>query len=128
MQHVRVISLTDVEPHLASLWRDDQWIMWLLAPGLRWAPPPGHNAVEFTGGDPWPGTKPSPQTELSDPLEDRRAYVAYCQTPLGTSDPQQSYIYTLWVADKDGNPTMVRFPDPTTGVPIDPEIVNRPLP
>ncbi|HEX9981897.1 MAG TPA: hypothetical protein VGF69_01415 [Thermoanaerobaculia bacterium] len=130
MQHVRVLSLTEVDPPIAALWRDDQWIMWMLEPGLRWAPAPdGGPSVQFEqkeGYDIWPGTQPSPQTALTDPNDDRRAYVAYGQTPL--DDAAQNYTYVLWVAGADGTPTRVQVAHPVTAVMIDPEIVNRPQP
>ncbi|HEX7151849.1 MAG TPA: hypothetical protein VF618_10205 [Thermoanaerobaculia bacterium] len=131
MQHVLIrldkSGTITVDPHEGSIWRDDQWIMWILGPGLHWDPPADQMAVQF--GDDWPGTRPSAQTPLTDPVEDRRAYVAYGQTPLNGSDPEQSYSYILWVAkDTDGVRTRVQATSLTTSEPIDPEIVNRPLP
>ena len=134
-QHIQIVledgKLT-VKPETASVWRDDQILMWSLGEGLSW-PKTLLNPIAFNGGNgilsDWPGSVPVPVgNKPGDAGPDRRNYVAMCNR-LMLDDERETYSYTIFVADPnypDGDPVRVRVN--LGGLEKDPDVENEPLP
>ncbi|HEX6178866.1 MAG TPA: hypothetical protein VF057_10945 [Thermoanaerobaculia bacterium] len=124
-----------VTPAHASVWRDDQTIMWHVREGLCW-PKGVLNPIQFenpageSGSFAWPGTTPTPLGD--EPIEDgtdQRLYVALARK-LMPDNTTEKYVYTLFVAkaNEPDNPLRVQIPDGSTGIMIDPDVENQAQP
>ncbi len=134
-QHITIYSLTDVRPDIASVWRDDQVLMWGFAPESRLAWPPDFlEPIQFTNDNPnyapWPGSNPVPVGAKPDVGPDRRFYIAMAQMIMPNGETAM-YNYTINVVDEFNNLQRVQVhrtkPDGTVEV-IDPEVENEPQP
>jgi hypothetical protein len=121
-----------VDPAHASVWRDDQTIMWHVDEGLCW--PKGLlNPIQFSnknGGHEWPGTAPTPLGAEPEGklLHDTRLYVALAQK-LMPDGKTENYHYTLTVAKKSAPSKAVRVRVRTpAGELIDPDVENQAQP
>jgi hypothetical protein len=108
-----------VTPELSAVWRDDQTILWILAPGLMWpkVPPPHPGPIYFDDIN-WPGSQPTPVGPLPANGIDTRHYVAECGKIL-PDDQYELYSYKI-TAQQIGNEGPVIWTDP--------DVENRPLP
>jgi hypothetical protein len=136
-QHITVITASGddgtVIPDPASVWRDDQVIMWGLAAGLEWIDdatkfPLG--PIEFLpqgdGFSTWMGTTPAAIGPRGDG-PDRRFYVAMTNF-INPTDVTIRYHYRLHVINsRTGNILKVLKKDPN-GNWIDPDVGNEPQP
>lgn len=133
-QHIQIIlqdgKLT-VIPETASVWRDDQILMWSLGEGLSW-PKMLLNPITFNSPAgklmDWPGSEPVPVgNKPGDADPDRRNYVAMCSR-LMLEDQREKYSYTIWVADPRNPNEKVRVQVNAGGLEKDPDVENQPLP
>ncbi|HEX2061440.1 MAG TPA: hypothetical protein VHK90_11935 [Thermoanaerobaculia bacterium] len=140
MPTVTILSPTKVYPNPVRLMRNDQTIMWQLAPGLRWGTVPV--PLEFLPGDGtsptgvpysnWPGTNPTPIPNGDPPA--LRPYWASGNSPMPEGQTEW-YHYAMLVEqmDEQGNWSeairvqVQREYDPT-GAWHDPDVVNDPRP
>jgi hypothetical protein len=126
-QHIIVTDVlpdgtTLVDPEVGPVWRDDQLIMWTLAPGLRWPDAAlTTQPIVFPSGSGWPGAQPSPIGDLPSGAPDRRNYLVLCGY-INDGAPI-SYRYNI-VALKEfaipGSSSELKWTDP--------DVENRPLP
>lgn len=137
-QHLTIMSDKEVQPQLGQLWRDDQVLMWGLAPGWKWdknhEPP-----IEFLPPDDtydaWPGSTPTP---VGDPppsgTPDRRFYVAMALKVMDSGS--EKYHWQAWIlpeaADESEEGRRVRATRYNTETcllePVDPDVENQPQP
>jgi len=131
-QHIQVVAQDMVVPYLASVWRDDQTLMWHIAEHLEW-PKDEEHPIEFLPGDDhysdWPGTTPSP---VGDPPHlgspDRRYYVAIAGKVV---DPPNHAFYHYRIKVKDsttGEKLEVKVFWPDRNGWFDPDVENQPQP
>ena len=120
-----------VTPAHASVWRDDQTIMWHVREGLRW-PKGVLNPIVFqnpTGGFTWPGTTPTPLGD--EPIEDgtdQRLYVALARKIM-PDNTTEKYVYSLFVAKEEEPEKALRVQiQDATGILIDPDVENQAQP
>jgi hypothetical protein len=131
-QHIRILAPDKVEPHVAHVWRDDQTVMWGLAPGLAW-PPDNPLPIRFLGPDgkyvEWPGTTPAPIGPKPDVGPDQRYYVALGNF-VNMSPEVIWYHYEIDVQDLATGEVVhvkVRHRDDPDGW-YDPDVGNEPQP
>src|ERR1043166_1105442 len=100
-----------VYPNIASVWRNDQTVTWILAGGLFWDPPPDAPAPEnlpvfFLPEDEthsaWPSDQPSPLGQLTGNEQDKRLYVAFAGVIIPTGELPVTYHWAAWVNDGAG--------------------------
>lgn len=134
MQHIMVFPDGTVAPPTASVWRDDQTLMWILGPGLAWPKDVIHPIV-FLGAEPphyaaWPGSAPAPIGDPPNPGEpDTRSYVALANK-LNESDSVVMYHYEIsQVQNIETNEVFrVRVEHPERPEWYDPDVGNQPYP
>lgn len=115
---------TDADPHVANLWRDDQKLSWILAPGLAWSQPteefpwpPVHFLPADETHQAWPGTDPAPVGQLAEPdAPDVREYQADANHPMADLETAR-YHYRFHVVVMEAVHKIV-----------DPDVENHPEP
>lgn len=131
-QHIQVVAKDMVVPYLASVWRDDQTLMWHLASHLEW-PKDEPFPIQFMAGDEyysdWPGTVPSP-VGAPPPADqpDRRYYVAIAGKVVDAPN-HQTYHYRILVVDsvtQTKHQVAVFLPERNGW--YDPDVENQPQP
>lgn len=130
-QHIQVVAKDMVVPYLASVWRDDQTIMWHIAPTLEW-PTDEQFPIQFLPGDDhysdWPGTVPSPVGDLPPGMPDRRYFVALAGRIVDPPN-HQLYHYRIMVKDSTtGEKVRVKVFIAERGDWFDPDVENQPQP
>lgn len=119
-----------VTPELSAVWRDDQTILWMLAPGLMWpkvsAEFPGPIYFPDTSG--WPGSQPAPvgPPPLNENEPDTRHYVAECGKIMA-NDEWELYTYQITAQQIPVDAQQIGSEVPQI-VWTDPDVENRPLP
>lgn len=137
MPRVTILSPTDVYPNPVVLRRDDQTIMWQLAPGLKWGAavvpieflPAGTGSACGSYSD-WPttGTPPRPIPTGVPPNE--RPYWASANDPM-PNDTTRCYHYAILVEalDESGRAKTLRVQvQAADGGWHDPDVENQPQP
>jgi hypothetical protein len=120
-------------PEVASVWRDDQTVTWMLQPGqgLYWDPEPGQTPVFFLPEDEthsaWPGMTPAPIGDLSG-TEDKRTYVALGGVVLNPGEQPVTYHWAAWVNGPSGRHRLQTLHPEQVGTLVDPDLVNQPQP
>ncbi len=127
-QHIIVVDVledgtTVVNPELASVWRDDQVIMWSLASHLKWPEGPGAPPIPIVSKQDWPGGPASPIGDPPKEGPDRRNYMALCGVILPDGTEPVKYTYNIVALQLDD---IVYDPKELTWT--DPDVENRPLP
>jgi hypothetical protein len=127
-QHITVTEVTPegvvkVDPEISPVWRDDQLIMWMLAPGLKWPDQAlTTQPIVFPSDSGWPGAQPSPIGEVPGSGPDRRNYIVLCGY-INDGPKPITYRYNITALHMD---TVID--DPKELKWTDPDVENRPLP
>lgn len=133
MPTVTILSPTKVSPDPVQLKRNDQTILWQLAPGLQWG---SIMPIQYLPGDPngpepsvdWPATASQPRAvNPNDPPETRR-YWASANYPI-PGDHSQRYRYEILIQEltPDGF-ILSKVHVKREGGWYDPDVVNDPQP
>lgn len=134
MPTVTILSPTKVSPDPVRLMRNDQTILWQLAPGLEWG---SIQPIQYLPGDPngtpptkdWPATASHPRpVNPADPPATRR-YWASANFPI-PSDQSERYHYEILIQEltPDGVILYKVHLQREDGEWYDPDVLNEPQP
>lgn len=133
MPTVTILSPTKVSPDPVHLMRNDQTILWQLAPGLEWG---SIAPIQYLPGDPsgtpptknWPATASHPKPVNPHDPPGRRTYWASANFPI-PGDESERYHYEILIQEltPDGI-ILYKVKVQRDGRWYDPDVLNDPRP